>query len=490
MIRRLRKNEGSALLVALLVMLMLSLIFIAAINTSVTDIHIADNQKKRTSSFYVAEGGLELALRVLKDNFNQLDNDTLENLINATPSLGNGSFNVNVSGTSPYKTLTSDGLSQDGHSIIEVTVKRRRDPLNIWNNIIFGGTGQAGGVVNGNISIHGSVHILGDTTTGQAIAFDLSGNAHQYNNYSGINATLSSHVPPLDTTTFNGEVVQSLNAELRVKHGVVDVSGFAGIGSPDAPGGSPAVKETMDGCYVTDGYGGNKGESNVYSDNGTTEGYDLGDELSLPNLNAAYTDPNTGTTYPSYLNYLQSNALVINGDLTLQPGQVLSPMSNGFGSISMDASGNLQTSGVVYVTGNVNVNSGQGGLSHTPITFDGRGTLVSQGNTYISTHVLSKDMFPTNDVLGFISAHNIEIGGGSGDAHLNIMGAFFAQDQITNYKQNQLAGAMVSNYFQINNVPDLFYVPSIVDNLPPGMPGGNTAYTYTYRIVKGTWHEL
>jgi hypothetical protein len=490
MIRRLRKNEGSALLVALLVMLMLTLIFVAAINTSVTDIHIAENQKERTSAFYVAEGGLELALRVLKDNFNQLDNDTLENLINATPSLGNGSFNVNVSGTSPYKTLTSDGLSQDGHSIIEVMVKRRRDPLNIWDNIIFGGTGQAGGVVNGNISVHGSVHILGDTTTGSAIAFDLSGSAHQYNNYSGINATLSSRLPPLDTTTFSGEVVSTLNAELRVKHGEVDVSGFAGIGTPDVPGGSPAVKETMDGCYVTDGYGGNKGESNVYSDNGTTEGYDLGDELSLPNLNAAYTDPNTGTTYPTYLNYLQSNALVVNGDLTLQPGQVLSSMSNGFGSISMDASGNLQISGVVYVTGNVNINSGQGGLSHTPITFDGRGTLVSQGNTYISTHVLSKDMFPTNDVLGFISAHNIEIGGGSGDAHLDVMGALFAQDQISNFKQNQLAGAMVSNYFQINNVPDLFYVPSIVDNLPPGMPGGNTAYTYTYRIVKGTWHEL
>jgi hypothetical protein len=490
MIQRLKKNDGTALLVAIMVMLMLTLIFIAAINTSVMDIDIAKNQKERTLAFYIAEGGLELAMRVLKDNINQLDNDTLESLVNATTSLGDGSFIVDVSGTSPYKTLTSNGFSQDGQAIIEVVVKRRRNPLSIWDNIIFGGTGQAGGIVNGNVSVHGSVHILGDTGTANAIAFDLAGAAQQYNNYSGMNGTLSSRVPPLDTTTFNGEVVSTLDAELRVRHGEVDISGNARIGSPDVPGGAPRVKETIDGCYVTDGYGGNQGTNSVYSDNGTTDGYDLGDELSLPDLSDPYTDPNTGITYPTYMNYLQSNALVISGDLTLKPGQTLAAVSNGFGSIYMDASGNLQISGIVYVTGNIDIQSGSGGMKHTPVTFDGRGTMVSQQDISISTHVLSQGTFPTNDVLGFIAADDVEIGCGPGDAQLNIMGAFFAQDQVINQKQNQLVGAMVSNYFQINNVPDLFHAPSIVDNLPPGMPGGGVVNIYVYRIVKGTWREL
>ncbi|MCK4428104.1 MAG: pilus assembly PilX N-terminal domain-containing protein, partial [candidate division Zixibacteria bacterium] len=468
MVRRLRKDDGSALLVALMVMLMLTLIFVAAITTSVTDIDIAKNQKERTSAFYTAEAGLELALRVLKDNIDQLDNDTLKTLINATTSLGEGAFSVEVSGTSPYKTLTSDGFYRDGHTIIEVMVRRRRNPLCIWDNIIFAGSGQAGKVINGNVSMHGSIHLLGDTTTGEAVSFDLSGNAHQYNNYSGISAALSSRVPPLDTITFNGEVVQTLDAELRVRHGQVDVSGFASIGFPDAPGGSPQVKETLDGCYVTDGYGGNKGTSSVHSDNGTTEGYDLGDELSFPDLSDSYTDPNTGITYPTYMNYLQSNALVIGGDLTLKPGQELPAISNGFGSIYMDASGNLQIDGIVYVTGDINIESGNGGMKSTPIIFDGRGTLVSELDISVSTHVLSQGTFPIDDVLGFIAADDVEIGCGSGDAHLNIMGAFFAQDQISNAKQNQLAGAMVSNYFDIKNVPDLFHIPSIVENLPPG----------------------
>jgi hypothetical protein len=374
---------------------------------------------------------------------------------------------------------------------VQVTVKRKKSPLCIWDNIVFAGTGQAGGAIAGNVNLHGSVHILGDDLNDGDMAIEMTGSGNIHNNYSGITATLSSRLPPLDTTTFNGEVLSTLDAELRAKKGRIDVSGVSHAGFPDASGGSPSIKETLDGAYVTDGYGGNKGESSVYSDNGTSEGYDLGDAMSLPDiLNDPYTDPSTGITYPTYMNYLNNNALVINGNLTLKPGVATASVSNGFGSISMDASGNLQISGIVYVTGDIDIKSGQGTYNHTPVIFDGVGTLVSEQDITVSTHVLSQGTFPTDDVLGFIAADDIGIGTGSGDAHLNIMGAFFAGDQITNKKQNQLAGAMVSNYFQIDNVPDLFHVPSIVDNLPPGMPGSETINVYTYSVVNGTWREL
>jgi len=490
MLHRLKKKEGSALLVAIMVMLMLTLIFVAAITTSVTDIDIAKNQKERTSAFYVAEAGLQLGMGVLRTNPDQLNNDTLESLINATPSLGGGSFAVKVAGTSPYKTLTSEGLSVDGDVIVQVVVKRRKIPVSIWDNIVFAGDGQNGKLINGNVNMHGSIHLLGDSLTSSDIAMEISGTAHQFNNYEGMNAALSSRVPALDTTTFNGEAVETLDAELRVKNGRVNISGSASAGFPDAAGGSPQVKETLDGCYVPDGFGGDLAESGVHSDNGTTEDYDLGDALSLPDLNDSYTDPNTGITYPTYMNYLQNNALVISGDLTLKPGESLSPISNGFGSISMDINGNLQISGIVYVTGDIDIEAGQGNLRHIPVIFDGRGTLVSELNISVSTHVLSQATFPTNDVLGFIAADDINIGCGPGDAHLDIMGAFFAQDQITNRKQNQLVGATVSTYFDLFNVPDLFHVPSLAENLPPGMPGGGVVMSYTYKVVKGTWREL
>ena len=490
MLKRLRKNDGSALLMALLIMLMLTLIFAAAVTTSVTDIDIAKNQKEKTLAFYTAEAGLEMALGVMRTNFNKLDNDTLESLINANNVVGDGSFSVGVTGTSPYKTLTSNGSNRDGEGIVQVTVKRRRKPVNIWDNIIFAGTGQAGGVLNGNVNLHGSVHILGDSLSDGDVAMAMSGDGNVFNNYTGINAALSSRLPPLDTTTFNGEVVTTLNAEVRVKRGRVDLSGSSYAGFPDVPGGSPQVKETLDGCYVTDGYGGNQGAYSVNSDNGANEGYDVGDAVNLPDLNDSYTDPNTGVTYATYMNYLHSNALVIDGDLTLKPGEPLTGVSSEFGSISMDAGGNLQISGIVYVTGNIAIEAGKGQMSHTPVIFDGSGTLVSQQSISVSTHVLSNGSFPSDDVIGFIAADDVGIGTGQGDAHLDVMGVFFAQDQITNRKQNQLAGAMVSNYFQIDNVPDLFQVPALLDHMPPGMPGSLTIDIYTYKVVPGTWREL
>ena len=551
MFKILKSENGSALLLALLVMVMLTFIYIGSITTTVTDMDISENQKEKTSAFYVAEGGLELGIRTLKDNPNILNNDSLMDLINTRTDLGDGEFAVRVQGSSPYKTLTSAGASQDGRGAVQVVIKRKRDPVNVWDNIIFAGTGQAGNAITGNVSLHGSVHILGegepftdqngngawddadqyidangngswdpgetlttdhdgdgvwdpaepyqdDNGNGQYdgcltiwdLAFESGGTAHMYNNYTGIDATLSSRLPSIDTTTFNGEVVSTLDAELRVKHGKVSLSGDATVGFPDQSGGSPPLKETVDGCYVNDGYGGTAGASQVYSDNGTSEGYDLGDAMSFPSLNNPYTDPNTGIYYNTYLDYLKNNALVISGDVLLKPGVAVAQQSNSHGSISMDASGNLNISGIVYVSGNILIESGDGGDKHTPIIFDGRGTLVSEGRTDISTHVLSQGMFPTDDVIGFISATDLNIGCGPGDAQLNMMGAFYAQHMITNKKQNQLAGAMVSNYFQIDNVPDLFHTPDIVENLPPGMPGGVMIIIYTYRVVPGTWREL
>jgi len=540
------EEKGSALLLALIIMVMLTLIFIAALTTSVTDMDISKNMKEKTSSFYISEAGLEYGMGVLKNNPNMLNNDSLMMLINANPTLGNGTYNVDVTGTIPYKTLTSAGNSTEGESQVQVMVERRRNPYNIWNNIVFAGVGQAGHSIAGNVSFHGPVHILGEgetftdsngngewdpadtytdlngdgdwdpgeplltdsdgdgewddeepytdsnesgtydaSLTSLDLAYEVVGTARIYNNYTGINSALSTRLPPLDTTTFNGEVVSTLDAELRVKHGQVSVSGAATVGQPDVSGDSD--KETMDGCYVTDGYTGNKGASQVYSDNGTNQGYDLEDDLNFPNLSDPYTDPSTGYTYSSYQNYLNTNALVISGDLTLKPGVEYPAQSNANGSIYLDNNGNLQISGIVYVTGNINIESGSD--KKAPILFDGRGTLVSANDINISTHVLSQGMFPVDDVIGFIAAKDINIGVGLGDANLYVMGAFYAQQKIYNDKQNQIAGAMVSNYFEVFNVPDLFHVPSLVDNLPLGMPGG-TSYKYTYQIVPNSWREL
>ncbi len=549
----LRNNQnGSALIASLLILILLSFIGIAGILTSSRDMDISQNLKERNNAFYTAEAGLELAMGLAKNNGQIMANDSMSDLINGySSSLGYDTFRVVVTGVGQFKTLTSTGYASDGKASIEVQVRRKRNPLNIWNNVMFAGVGQQGKGIQGNVSYHGSVHILGDGepfTDGNGngkwdpadaytdlngdglwepgepltsdangnglwdpqelftddngnglyddallateLATDFSGTAQMYNNYSGMNATLSSRVPALDMTLYNGENVYTLDAELRVKHGYVSLDGTSGVGEQDVSGGSPAVKETFDGTYVSDGFGGNGGTANVYSDNGYSDLYDLGNELSFPSLNLPYYDGSSGVTYPDYTTYLASHAYVIAGDLTLKPGDTYTGGSNSYGSITLDNNGNLSISGIVYVTGNIHIEAGSGSKKSTPITYDGRGTLSSLGDMYINTHVLSKDQFPTNDVMGFLSNENMYIGTGSGASQLNLMGAFFAQNKIVNEKQNQIAGSMVSNFFACKNVPDFFQVPSLIDNLPPGMPGGGSTFTYTYKRLPGTWREL
>ena len=53
------------------------------------------------------------------------------------------------------------------------------------------------------------------------------------------------------------------------------------------------------------------------------------------------------------------------------------------------------------------------------------------------------------------------------------MAAIYGEDQVTVAKQTIIAGAIVSNYFDMgSNVPSIYHVPLLPSNLPPGMPGG------------------
>jgi len=65
--------------------------------------------------------------------------------------------------------------------------------------------------------------------------------------------------------------------------------------------------------------------------------------------------------------------------------------------------------------------------------------------------------------------------------------AMYAQHQIVSNKQNQVAGTMVSSYFQMSNVPKLYQVPELADHLPPGMPGADPIYVRSVRI--NSWQE-
>ena len=404
----------------------------------------------------------------------------------------------------------------------------RATDVNVWRNAIFAGAGQAGGLVNGNTSIHGSVHLLGEnlvTGTEAITALDLSGTSLIHNNYNGMPADLLSRVPPLPTRTFNGETISSLNAVLRVRHGLVGTSGNSEIGEPDLAGN--AVKETMDATYVSDGWtgtstiddGGRGDPTHVFSDNGWDARYDLGDRVSMPMLSDDWRSPTTGAkvwdsarganyTYEHYFDEVlvgdpvNKTDGIYSGDITIRANQnfyynASRPSDTNPAHrlatddyILFDAASNvMEINGQLSVNGSLTISRGSG--SDKTIYYKGRAAILVHGNATLDTDLLSinadgsaANSFPVNSCFAIMASGDMTVGAIS---QLSLAGAFYAQGRMICSKQTNVLGTFVSNYFDMGtNVPAIFQVPSLGDNLPQGMIGAYPILAFQHV----SWREL
>ncbi len=505
----------------IILMLALTITGIAFLNAGVMEYRLAKREDYKNKAFYIAEGGLERTIWNLKQDFVNGSEDWTDGTINeisvddtptdgwrvlgyAETSLGAGSYEVKVKYVDKDEIwVKSTGTVKDIPKTVQMYV--RIENVFPWNNAVFAGIGTAAGtVIEGNSLIHGSVLILGAETESDAIAMDTTGAAGIRNNYEGMpdgsggTVNLVDKVPPLPTTAFNGEWVDSLEAKLRVKRGKTGLSGTATVGQPD--GGGNSFKETMDGVYASDGYGGNQGANNVYSDNGTGNPYDLADIVQFPSLKLDYVDPITGETTPgyTYLHWLADNSRHISQNEISSNITDFDYPFDGKGSINWDQSeGKLTVDGIVWVE----ANSLDLGKKDKTIEYDGSGTIVVVkygsdeigGDIQVHGDLITEGMdngpggtqgFP-NNALGLIT-DNLYLATGAGESQLTMTGAFFAEDQIVSAKQNEIGGTFLSNNFDMGmNVPRIYQVPELADNLPPGMPGG----TPIWHIITSQWSE-
>ena len=546
-----RSRRGSVLLITVIVLMVMFTLGSALLDLTTTSLYRSEQDMLRAQALDVAEAGVEKAIYYLRNTAPDGTIDSSWRTAGLTETLsGAGSYTFSVTNGTGDDTgaivILSTGTATLGSKIrsrrIREVVIISQENVSVWNNVIFVGVGQAGQSINGNVVMRGNVHILGEgepytdvngngqydsSANGGSYAptdgyndsnnngqwdpgetfwepfVDLNGNgtwdppltqtdladqiggtANIGNNYSGMSANMSALIPACPTETVGGQTMQGLSAKLRIKHGQVSISGSATVGDP-TNGGSPARKGTMDACYVSDGYTGTAGTSNVYSDNGTSHTYDLGDFVNFPDLMTPVTIG--GVNYPSQMNYLANSGLVINGTLNLTVGTPYS-LTDGWGdSISVDASGNMSISGIVYVNGDIKLNRGSGGGSGT-FTYSGRGTLAATGDVSVHTNLLPQNTFPTTSVLGLIARHKMYLATGSGDSQLQMMGAFYAQEQAVSDKQNEICGTFVSSYFSMQNVPHMYQVPTLPDNLPPGMPGATPIWIVKTKV--NSWREI
>ena len=330
--------------------------------------------------------------------------------------------------------------------------------INVWNNAIFAGSGQSGGLINGNVRVHGSVHLLGDnllmgdTAVEVTEALEMSGTALIANNYDGMPLGLQQRVPALPRRMYLGEDVATLNARLRVKRGLVGINGNAHIGKPWVTGSG--IKGPMDGTFVNDGWTGNQvtddgdrgipSSSRYYSDNGHQQRYDLGNRISMPYLDddwrepdgSRVMDPNTGTWYTHEDYFTQvlladpaiPNDGIFTGNLVLNArsqaanarywnattGQYLTG-NNAINAtpgatddyLKFNPLTNVMTmNGQIRINGNLTF-TGQG--NQTTIHYSGRAAFLVDGEVTIDTDLLACNngnpsnttlSFPVNNIIG------------------------------------------------------------------------------------------
>ncbi len=426
--------------------------------------------------------------------------------------------------------------------------------MNVWNNAIFAGAGHVAGAVQGNCSIHGSVHILGDDIVegGEAVVvLDMMGASLIHNNYGigpgpgpALPDRLRDSVPPLPQTLVDGELVDTLNATLRVKHGLVSLNSAAEVGEENIPGNSQ--KETMDGTYVTDGWdgtrvaddGGRGDPSVVYSDNGWDEVYDLGDRVPMPMLSDVWRwpsvlndwelgyeyNPPPGSTEPSpdgdnylhgeFFSDVLSDGAAYNGNVVIEndtdfylnlsrpgdpdPDHRVRPdpasLTPGDDYLYYDSSTHvLEINGQIEIDGDFEIKVGKKGASEPSIYYTGRAAILAHGNVAINADLFTcndgnpddyVNSFPQKNCIGIMAEQDLRMGD---SAQLDLMGAFYAQGSITSKKQSLVMGSFVATWFDMGSqVPDIFQVPELVHNLPLGMIGNYPILTFS----RESWREL
>lgn len=436
-------------------------------------------------------------------------------------------------------------LARNADVTRRVEVVYAANDVNVWQNAIFAGAGQTGGAMKGNVSIHGSVHILGDHIAegGEAITvLDFMGASLMHNNYgdgSGAGPALPDYlrdrVPPQNKTTVNGETDQdTLNSVLRVRRGLVSLNSASEIGQPEVAGNG--LKDTIDGTFNTDGWtgqrvtpDGDRGDpTEVYSDNGWDQTYDLGDKVPFPELTddwrwpANIPCPHTGTpggtepgpggqpyVHEDFFNDVLSDGSGYNGNVTIRVGQdyYLNLTRGGTPDtrVQADPANCIEGDDYLYYDGDTNVLEINGQVKidgnlifqrsggKKIINYTGRAAILATGDVTIGTSLLTCNngdpadhtrSFPENNAMGLMAGRDMFVGDNS---QLDLMGAFYAQRNIVCNKQCKVMGTFVAEFFDLSDqVPDIYQVPALAEYLPFGMIANYPILAFT----QVSWREM
>jgi hypothetical protein len=278
------RERGAALVVALFLITVLTVLGVLVLNTSIVETKMANNQKISSQAFYAAEAGLERVLaKVMRDYEDDSSSgspwgnnifagaDTVGVTVRATgspafsvtsrtldmwlsspnvrcwsftcaggrggTSVGRASYRIFSYAPSANEIFFLSYATQpDAVAAVEYHLKV--DDMSPYNNAIFIGSGLSG-IITGNVSVHGSVYANGNLT--------LGGVAQLSNNYTG---DAGNHPQgAIGSPPFGFPNNTDLKAKIRIKGGDLTL----GSGDAGADAGHATVageKHTLAGVYV------------------------------------------------------------------------------------------------------------------------------------------------------------------------------------------------------------------------------------------------
>jgi len=530
-----REERGTALLITLLVMLLVFALGSALATSMLAEIASSANYRSRGAALWQADSGLErVAVDLLADPTwarNMVDFSTIPMVVTnpfpisstingttvnyqvsagavvpryydlgGTSALDSGNFQrqifmppisltaANGSGTKA-RLVIPVGATGDAGGAEPSTARVRSDMsvvvrrLTVWDNAVFGGAGQGGNAINGNVQIRGSMHIIGspgDVVNSGGTAFVMN----SYVNLLGDFGAEGVKLPALPTQDINGEIVQTLDAEVRVKQGTINLGGTAMWGLPDVTGNG--YKETLDGFY-NDAALNLSGSAAVNADE--TGNYDA-TGIAFPTLDDPYYDASTSTLYATHRAFLNANSLVL-PVTEISADTPAFNLNDGAGNSAQwnPATGELAISGIVQVNGDLDL-----AKKNAPVDYSGTGTIYATGDVRIHS-----DLLPTGDYLntanpnpnnlGIIADIDMHIADGPGESAIKVMAALYAENYASVAKQTNIAGALVAQAFDLGNqVPSVWQVPILSTHLPPGMPGSDPMLFVTGADVTNWYH--
>jgi len=456
----LKEEKGMAMIVVIGIMLIVTTLAFGAMAVSESDLLLSERDRESMEALHVAEAGIQKALWQLEEQGSTMSSETI-----FTIPVGNGIAQVSAvqDGTNSwYWTVESTGTCGEAHRKIKVTVFN----FSIWN--MNAGLGSNKSLASGGNGIHGTTSVDGP--------FYVRGNIE-------LSGTSSIKGGPLFIKT-GSLVFQSASATLGKSDKRVDTFIEPAEGYDDIVG----VKNKDNQLFISR-------LSNQVPD------------IKLPPMEALsfYRDQakkesteTPVTAHPSADPVKSGGYKVVDDDGENETSDMKKTykLDSGIASFGNNEFGWDRTNRILYTGGTTFVDGDLviGDNENDTIRYDGRGTIVVNGNITIKGRLIPTTTKMDNDhVLGLVTGKSIEIhinASNSGDPDKpHVAGAFFAEEKIKIAKNNiTFVGSMIAgtlDFADKTNNSHLFTDDSLPTFLPPSLPGSTK-----FLAMTTSWREV